>query len=65
MGSTIATRVTKIFTYSFKIRDRTGRPFLVRLSPLRRGDELIGAVATFVDITPVRGTARQRRAAAR
>lgn len=48
-----------------EIRDRTGRPFLVRLSPLRRGDELIGAVATFVDITPVRGTARQRRAAAR
>lgn len=48
-----------------EIRDRTGRPFLVRLSPHRSGDEVIGAVATFVDITQVRGTAMQRRAAAR
>jgi two-component system CheB/CheR fusion protein len=48
-----------------EIRDRTGRPFLVRLSPHRSGNEVIGAVATFVDITQVRGTAMQRRAAAR
>jgi chemotaxis methyl-accepting protein methylase len=48
-----------------EIRDRTGRPFLVRLSPHRRGDEVIGAVATFVDITQVRGAAMQRRAAGR
>ena len=48
-----------------EIRDRTGRPFLVRLSPHRSGDEVIGAVATFVDITQMRGTALQRRAAAR
>jgi chemotaxis methyl-accepting protein methylase len=48
-----------------EIRDRTGRPFLVRLSPHRIGNEVIGAVATFVDITQVRGAAMQRRAAAR
>jgi chemotaxis methyl-accepting protein methylase len=48
-----------------EIRDRTGRPFLVRLSPHRSGNEVIGAVATFVDITQVRGAAMQRRAAAR
>ena len=48
-----------------EVRDRTGRPFLVRLSPHRSGNEVIGAVATFVDITQVRGAAMQRRAAAR
>jgi PAS domain-containing protein len=48
-----------------EIRDRTGRPFLVRLSPHRSGTEVIGAVATFVDITQVRGAAMQRRAVAR
>jgi chemotaxis methyl-accepting protein methylase len=48
-----------------EIRDRTGRPFLVRLSPHRSGNDVIGAVATFVDITQVRGAAMQRRAAAR
>jgi chemotaxis methyl-accepting protein methylase len=48
-----------------EIRDRTGRPFLVRLAPHRSGSEVIGAVATFVDITQVRGAAMQRRAAAR
>jgi chemotaxis methyl-accepting protein methylase len=48
-----------------EIRDRTGRPFLVRLSPHRSGNEVIGAVATFVDITQMRGAAIQRRAAAR
>jgi chemotaxis methyl-accepting protein methylase len=47
-----------------EIRDRTGRPFLVRLSPHRSGNEVVGAVATFVDITPLRG-AMQRRAAVR
>jgi chemotaxis methyl-accepting protein methylase len=46
-----------------EVCDRTGRPFLVRLSPHRRGDEVIGAVATFIDIAHVRGTAVQRRAA--
>jgi hypothetical protein len=46
-----------------EVCDRTGRPFLVRMSPHRRGDEVIGAVATFIDIAHVRGTAVQRRAA--
>jgi chemotaxis methyl-accepting protein methylase len=48
-----------------EVRDRTGRPFLARLSPHRSGSEVIGAVATFVDITQVRGAAMQRRAVAR
>lgn len=48
-----------------EIRDRTGRPFLVRLSPHRSGNEVVGAVATFVEITQLRGAAMQRRAAAR
>jgi chemotaxis methyl-accepting protein methylase len=48
-----------------EVCDRTGRPFLVRLSPHRRGDEVVGAVATFIDIAHVRGTAVQRRAAGR
>lgn len=48
-----------------EVCDRTGRPFLVRMSPHRRGDEVIGAVATFIDIAHVRGTAVQRRAAGR
>lgn len=48
-----------------EVRDRTGRPFLVRLSPHRSGNDVVGAVATFVDITQVRGAAMQRRAAAR
>ncbi len=48
-----------------EVCDRTGRPFLVRLSPHRSGDEVIGAVATFIDIAHVRGTAVQRRAAGR
>ncbi|HEX8112923.1 MAG TPA: PAS domain-containing protein, partial [Kofleriaceae bacterium] len=46
-----------------EVCDRTGRPFLVRLSPHRSGDEVIGAVATFIDIAHVRGAAVQRRAA--
>jgi chemotaxis methyl-accepting protein methylase len=46
-----------------EVCDRTGRPFLVRLSPHRRGDEVVGAVATFIDIAHVRGAAAQRRAA--
>jgi len=46
-----------------EVCDRTGRPFLVRLSPHRRGDEVVGAVATFIDIAHVRGIAAPRRAA--
>lgn len=46
-----------------EVCDRSGRPFLVRLSPHRSGDEVVGAVATFVDITHVRGAAVHRRAA--
>jgi chemotaxis methyl-accepting protein methylase len=45
-----------------EVCDRAGRPFLVRLSPHRRGDEVVGAVATFIDIAHVRGAAVQRRA---
>jgi two-component system CheB/CheR fusion protein len=47
-----------------EICDRSGRPFLVRLSPHRSGGEVVGAVATFVDITHVRGAAVNRRATA-
>jgi chemotaxis methyl-accepting protein methylase len=46
-----------------EVCDRSGRPFLVRLSPHRSGDEVVGAVATFVDITQARGAAVHRRAA--
>jgi chemotaxis methyl-accepting protein methylase len=42
-----------------EICDHSGRPFLVRVSPHHSGGEVVGAVATFVDITHVRGAAGQ------
>jgi chemotaxis methyl-accepting protein methylase len=47
-----------------EICDRSGRPFLVRLSPHCSGGEVVGAVATFVDLTQVLGAGVNRRATA-
>jgi chemotaxis methyl-accepting protein methylase len=48
-----------------EVFDRTGRPLLARLAPHRRGDEVIGAVVTFVDVTCMHGPTVHHQAAHR